>query len=117
MKKNTINDLEITFIKRISIPMYFLYEIRLKNTGKNKIKYDAKNLLCNSGMNVLHLQSNNIFLDYKLLTSGELKKDEEITGFVAYQKVNIASNQPSFLYDNNKFKVKDKEIKVKKVHK
>lgn len=116
MKSNKIDGMEIIFLERILIPMYYLYEVQIINTGNKKIKYDMANLLCNCGINILH-SGNNLF-EYELLNSGELKSEESIIGYIAYEKVDtISSNQPSFIYQNYRFKVKDNEIKVKKVQK
>ena len=111
MKLKNIENIEMIFIKRVKFPLYFIYEVMLVNNSDKNAKYDMHLLLCNSGQNVLFKNINNID-DMQLLISGSLKKGENIKGYIAFEKNDYITNQPSFFWGNNKLnKLKDRDMK------
>jgi hypothetical protein len=107
-KLKNIDGIEITFKRRIRMPLFFVYEVELINTSDNKAKYDLRYMVCNAGANALLITP--VVNGYELLADGELKSGELVSGYIAFIKGDTATNQPQFYWMGGKTKVKDKEL-------
>ena len=102
MKIKTDN-FNIEFLEEIKIPLYLLYKVKIKCNKKSYL--DISKIICTSGVNFNY--SNITTLNSKdILQSKEMKKNEEIEGYIAYHKYNIATKNHNFIYDGKIIKVK-----------
>lgn len=95
----------IEFIEEIKIALYLLYKIRIKCNKKAYL--DISKITCNLGVNFACTNINTL-CNKQLLQSKEMRKNEEIEGYIAFHKYNIATNKSTIFYDGEFIKVKMK---------
>lgn len=104
MKKLKNEIFEIEFLERIKIPQFFLYKIKIICNKTNKL--DIKLFSCNAGINCMLLNIDKLN-NYYLLQNQVLKRNEILIGYIAFQKTEIVTNQPSIRFDaQNKIKIR-----------
>jgi hypothetical protein len=94
----------IEFMEEIKVRLYFMYKIRI--TCYKKSYLDILKINCNAGIS-LNISNCTSLAGYNLLQNCKMKKNEKIEGYIAYQKMNIATNCPVFSCENVKVKVKN----------
>ena len=107
MNKIKSENFTIEFIEQIQVRLVFMYKIKV--TCHKSKKFEAKKILCNSGFN---LTVKNIFdcNGVELIDTKKMKKDDVIECYIAFQKSDTATNQPSFSYEGKKEIVKGVKI-------
>ena len=88
---------KIEFIERVKIPLYFIYKIKISSKQDQQI--NSQSILCGCGVNLVCLniyEINNI----ELFKTINMKTNETIEVYVAFQKTDIATNQPKFSFQN-----------------
>jgi hypothetical protein len=102
------------FLGEYRHPGFFLYAVKLTNTGNKTAEYDMRNLHTSQAINVLDR-----YPDYKiegipLLNTGKLKKDESIEGLVCFKpSALVATTSPILFWHGLRHRAKG----LKKEHK
>lgn len=95
-------DITLEILGEYRHPGFFLYAVRLTNSGNKAIEYDARNLKSLQAINVLEK-----YPDYKidgisLLNTGILKKGESVEGLVCFKPSALVATTSPILYWNGK---------------
>lgn len=94
---------EIEFLQRIKISQFFLFKIEI--TCNKTSRLDVKNFNCNAGVNC-NLLGIDKLNNYYLLQNQVLKKNEILTGYIAFQKTEMSTNQPIVKFKDSKSKIR-----------
>jgi hypothetical protein len=109
----TKNKLKITFISRVPCPGYLVYEVEMENKDKkDSINYDLTKLRSRNGENIAAKSSR--ISGFDLLTSGSLKPEQTIKGYVALQPNFQATSRPGFYLEDEKFQIRISKIQKRK---
>jgi hypothetical protein len=112
----TKENLQIEFLSQYNHTGYFLFDVKLTNTGSKKIDYDMSKLRSNAGRSVLLTNPNYKIEGIELLSKGTLKKDESIEGLVCLIPSSfICTDSPKFYFEGEKFKVHLKKVYKEKL--
>lgn len=97
MMKVKTNNFEIEIIEQILIPLYYVYYIKIHSIGQNEVKISQ--IVCNGGFNLVRKNRKSIMgLD---LLQDTILKNNSVKGYIAFEKSNLASNQPKIFFDSN----------------
>lgn len=108
MKFYTIN-FSIEVIEQITIPLHFVYNIKIQPKEKYiKNIFQPSKIMCNGGINLLRLSKNNICGINLFEKDFEFKCiNDSLTCYIAFQRNNFSTNQPCLILDGTMIKLKN----------
>ena len=108
MSKIQTENITIEVLETASLKHFFnLHMIKIKVTAFKNINFSSEEIKSNSG-NIIFPEIEGI----DFLKSTKMKKDDEMTGYIAFEKNIIASLRPVIFYDGKYVKL-PKNIKKK----
>lgn len=111
MKKIKNNNFDIEIVELVKVPLFFLFKIKIKSLKNNQV-FNKQEIINNAGMQVI---DTNLVYSYKLLSNEiDMNKNDEIEGYIAYRKLDLACNQFNFCFQGKKQKIKKLKEKGRK---
>ena len=103
MKKIKNNNFDIEILELVKVPLFFLFKVKIISLKNNQL-FKKLEIINNAGIQVI---DTNLVYSYELLNNEiNMNKNDEIEGYIAYRKLNLACNQFNFCFQGKKQKIK-----------
>jgi hypothetical protein len=99
-------DLILDILEIIPYPLCHVLLVRVSNPTSKNIAYNMNYLLSKHGINMLKINPKFQYKGTTLLNTGNLKKNESVTGLVVLQKNFVSTTSPCIFFAGSKHKKK-----------